>query len=246
MSDWYKKSFGNDYLLVYKHRDLEGAYNEVKRMIDWLQLEPGAQVLDLCCGMGRHSMALADFGYRVTGVDLSEVLLHQARRLDTDGNVRWIHGDMREVPLSQTYDAVVNLFTSFGYFEADIENERVLHEIHRLLSPEQGQFIIDYLNPGYVRTHLVPFSRRQDGDVSIEESRQIIDGFVRKTIVVSEPGKPERTYMEQVKLYDLADFMGMLDRAGLAAAHVFGNYDASAYDHEDSKRMIFVGHRKGQ
>jgi ubiquinone/menaquinone biosynthesis C-methylase UbiE len=52
---WYQESFGNDYLIVYKHRDLQGAYNEVKQMIDWLQLPVGAEVLDLCCGMGRHA-----------------------------------------------------------------------------------------------------------------------------------------------------------------------------------------------
>ena len=97
---WYQESFGNDYLIVYKHRDLQGAYHEVKKMIDWLGLKQGAEVLDLCCGMGRHSMALAEFGYDVTGVDLSEVLLNEAVKLDEGKQVTWLHGDMREVPLS--------------------------------------------------------------------------------------------------------------------------------------------------
>ena len=64
MSNWFEQSFGNDYLLVYKHRDHSGAREEVKRMIDWLDLPVGAAVFDLCCGMGRHSIALADFGYQ--------------------------------------------------------------------------------------------------------------------------------------------------------------------------------------
>jgi ubiquinone/menaquinone biosynthesis C-methylase UbiE len=245
MSDWYKKSFGDDYLLVYKHRDLQGAYNEVKRMMEWLQLPAGAEVLDLCCGMGRHSMALTDFGYRVTGVDLSDVLLKEAERLDTEDKVRWLQGDMRDVPLSRTYDAVVNLFTSFGYFGQDAENEKVLHEIYRLLSPANGQFIIDFLNPGYVQANLVPFSKRQEGEIVIEESRKIEDGFVLKTIVISEPGTPNRNYNEQVKLYEKEAFTGMMDRAGLEVLQVYGNYDASAYNNEESKRMIFVGRRKG-
>ncbi|MFE5320204.1 class I SAM-dependent methyltransferase [Paenibacillus sp. NPDC056579] len=243
MSDWYRKSFGDDYLLVYKHRDMQGAYDEVKRMIEWLQLSPGADVLDLCCGMGRHSMALNDFGYNVTGIDLSEVLLSEARKLDGQNLVRFLQGDMREVPLEGPYDAVVNLFTSFGYFEDDEQNVKVLKEIHRLLKA-QGKFIIDFLNPEYVISHLVPFSTRDEDGITIEESRRIEDGFVRKSIVVKE-GAEERTYMEQVKLFDLERFQEMLRASNLEIDHVYGDYNASEYDRELSKRMIFVGHRKG-
>ncbi|ULL17905.1 class I SAM-dependent methyltransferase [Paenibacillus sp. H1-7] len=243
MSDWYRKSFGDDYLLVYKHRDMQGAYDEVKRMIEWLQLSPGADVLDLCCGMGRHSMALNDFGYNVTGIDLSEVLLSEARKLDGQHLVCFLQGDMREVPLEGPYDAVVNLFTSFGYFEDDEQNVKVLKEIHRLLKV-QGKFIIDFLNPEYVISHLVPFSTRDEDGITIEESRRIEDGFVRKSIVVKE-GAEERTYMEQVKLFDLKRFQEMLRASNLEIDHVYGDYNASEYDRELSKRMIFVGHRKG-
>ncbi|UUZ84364.1 methyltransferase domain-containing protein [Paenibacillus sp. P26] len=137
MSEWYKKSFGNDYLLVYKHRDLQGAYAEVRSMMEWLQPPEGAEVLDLCCGMGRHSMALNRFGFHVTGVDLSDVLLTEARRLDTEEEVRWVQGDMRQVPLNETFDAVVNLFTSFGYFDTD-EEKRAGAE-GGLPAPEAGR-----------------------------------------------------------------------------------------------------------
>ncbi|WP_282941225.1 class I SAM-dependent methyltransferase [Paenibacillus sp. RC67] len=246
MSDWYRKSFGDDYLLVYKHRDMRGAYDEVKRMIEWLQLPQQSSVLDLCCGMGRHSMALRDFGYKVTGVDLSGVLLMEANKLNVDNEVRFLQGDMRDVPLTETFDAVVNLFTSFGYFEHDEENERVLREMYRLLAPEgKGKFIIDFMNPDFVEEHLVPFSSRTEGSITIEETRRIEDGFVRKTIVVKEPEMEERTYLEQVKLYPLESFMKMLDRSGLEVSHVYGDYNASDYDRNESKRMIFVGHRKG-
>ncbi|MBE1443523.1 class I SAM-dependent methyltransferase [Paenibacillus sp. OAS669] len=246
MSDWYRKSFGDDYLLVYKHRDMEGAYHEVKRMIEWLKLPQGSSVLDLCCGMGRHSMALRDFGYKVTGVDLSSVLLMEANKLNVNKEVRFLQGDMRNVPLTETFDAVVNLFTSFGYFEHDEENERVLREIYRLLAPEsKGKFIIDYMNPDYVKQHLVPFSSRMEGGITIEENRRIEDGFVKKTIVVRDSDAGERTYLEQVKLYGLEAFRELLDRSGLEVTHVYGDYHASEYDRNESKRMIFVGHRRG-
>lgn len=241
---WYKESFGNDYLIVYKHRDMQGAYHEVKKMMDWLGLAQGAEVLDLCCGMGRHSMALAEFGYEVTGVDLSEVLLNEAVKLDQSRQVTWLRGDMRDVPLEREFDAVVNLFTSFGYFEEDEQNEKVLLEIHRLLK-EGGRFIIDFLNPVYVKTNLVPKSERMEDELLIRETRAIEDGCVRKRIVISEKGAADRHYLEQVKLYDRTAFEAMLQKAGLHIEYVYGGYDGQPYDAEASSRLIFVGYKEG-
>jgi ubiquinone/menaquinone biosynthesis C-methylase UbiE len=241
---WYQESFGNDYLLVYKHRDMQGAYHEVKKMVNWLDLEQGARLLDLCCGMGRHSMALSEFGFTVTGVDLSKVLLQEAVKLDGDGQVTWIHGDMRDVPLSEPFDAVVNLFTSFGYFDEDKQNEKVLHEMHRLLKKE-GRFIIDFLNPVFVKANLVSQSERKEDDLTIRETRAIEDGCVRKRIVISQEGEPDRHYLEQVKLYERSVFEAMLQKAGLHIDHVYGGYEGQAYLPEASSRMIFVGHKEG-
>lgn len=239
MTAWYKESFGKDYLLVYKHRDMQGAYEEVKRMAAWLNLPEKAKILDLCCGMGRHSLALTEFGYRVTGIDLSKYLLAEAQRIDPEGTVRWMEGDMRDIGFAQEFDAVVNLFTSFGYFERDEENAKVFAGIYRALLPG-GKYIIDYLNPTYIKRNLVPFSTRDEEGVTIEQSRSIEDGFVRKRIVMKEVGKSDRTYLEQVKLYERPQFSRMLEDAGLDVDRVYGNYDGSLYD-EDSPRMIFVG-----
>ncbi|WP_010271006.1 class I SAM-dependent methyltransferase [Paenibacillus senegalensis] len=242
--EWFEESFGQDYLLVYKHRDFQGARQEVQRMIGWLGLKPGAEVLDLCCGMGRHSLALADQGYRVTGMDLSEVLLSKARQKDEKQQVRWIHGDMREVPLEQPFDAVVNLFTSFGYFDQETDNSKVIKEISRLLRPD-GCFLMDYLNAGYVKEHLVPYSERIEEGIRIEEKRVVEEGFVRKTIRLEEPGKAGRTYKEQVRLYTLADFQEMFDQAGLVLDHIYGDYEAGPYEAALSPRLIMIGRKAG-
>lgn len=242
MNVWYEHSFGQDYLIVYKHRDMQGAYREVRQMMDWLNLPPGSEVLDLCCGMGRHSLALTDFGYKVTGVDLSEVLLAEAKRQDVQGKVAWLRGDMRKVPAAKRFDAVVNLFTSFGYFEKDGENAGVIREMNRLLK-SGGSFIIDFLNPQYVKDHLVPYSERMEGAARIEERRGIEDGFVRKRIVISEDGAPSRQYLEQVKLYDLNSFKSMLNATSLRLDLVYGGYAGEAYDPKSSERMIMIGHK---
>jgi SAM-dependent methyltransferase len=243
MTDWFKQSFGEDYLLVYKHRDFAGAYREVEAMARWLQLPVGAEVFDLCCGMGRHSLALTDLGYQVTGMDLSEVLLHEAKNADVNKAVRWVHGDMREVPLDETFDAVVNLFTSFGYFDDMAENAQVLHEIERLVKPG-GRFLIDYLNPEAVKSKLVPFSERLEGNITITENRRIENGSVKKDIVLTETTKTERRYSEQVKLYELTDFIHMLSTTSLEISEVYGDYAGSEYDPATSARLIMVGSRK--
>ncbi|MCC3378686.1 class I SAM-dependent methyltransferase [Paenibacillus farraposensis] len=260
MGEWYEQSFGEDYLLVYKHRDFQGAYQEVQKMISWVKLPQGSSVLDLCCGMGRHSLALADAGYKVTGVDLSDVLLREARAADSEGRVSWHQGDMRAVPLDERFDAVVNLFTSFGYFEQDEEQLSVLKEIHRLLKPG-GRFIIDYLNPAYVAAHLVPHSSREDDGNWIEEHRVIEDGFVKKQIAIRSSAsavtaraaagpdttaageESARVYHERVKLYPYEKFRTLLEQAGLSVEQLHGSYNEDQYIEDASPRMIFVGVR---
>lgn len=243
MTEWYEKSFGEDYLIVYRHRDFCGARHEVEQMIGWLELPQGAKVLDLCCGMGRHSLALAEAGYKVTGVDLSETLLREARAQAGAGAVTWVQSDMRQLPLEGGFDAVVNLFTSFGYFEEDEEQVKVLREIYRMLKPG-GRFIIDFLNPAYVIRHLVPHSARRDGDNLIDESRRIEDGYVKKDIILTSKGDDTpRKYHERVKLYPLETFLRLIAAAGLQLEDVHGSYDEGEYDEEHSKRMIFLGVR---
>lgn len=252
MPKWYELSFGEDYLLVYKHRDAQGAKHEVQRMVRWLELPFGASVLDLCCGMGRHSMALTEAGYAVTGVDLSEVLLREARLGDPEGKVDWYRADMRELPLTGPFDAVVNLFTSFGYFKHDEEQVKVLQEVRRLLKPE-AKFIIDYLNPAYTLAHLVPYSERVDEGWKIIEQRRIENGYVIKKITITEnrtsglEKKQEsepREYMERIKLYSLDNFKQMLNEAGLVLQKVHGDYDEEDYHPLNSRRMILIGGRR--
>ncbi|WP_128893698.1 class I SAM-dependent methyltransferase [Longirhabdus pacifica] len=240
MENWYKRSFGEDYLEVYKHRNVQGAYQEIQNMMGWLHLPKGATILDLCCGMGRHALALHHFGYKVTGIDLSEVLLDEARKLDVNHDVEWVHGDMRQVPIRKQFDVVVNLFTSFGYFTEDEENMKVLLEIQRLLK-YNGTFVIDFLNPQYVKENLVAASERKQSDMTILEERRIQDEAVHKVITILKSDQIKKQYNEHVKLYSLAQFENMFEKTDLKLSNVYGDYDKSPYDQHVSKRMIMVG-----
>lgn len=244
--EWYEQSFGEDYLLVYKHRNPLEAERFIQNAIKWLGLPSGSRVLDLCCGAGRHALVLAEAGYRVTGVDLSPVLLRKARENDPAGRVRWVESDMRDLPadgsFSQSFDGVVNLFTSFGYFEQDSEQLKVLYQIRDSLKPG-GLFLIDVLNEAFTRKHLVPVSKRVEGGTVITENRSIENGFVTKQIAIEEAGRSDRGYTERVKLYSLQAMSDMITEAGLLLEAVYGDYDGAAYEPEQSPRMILRGRR---
>lgn len=246
---WYEESFGKDYLLIYRHRDRRQAEEEVFKMMEWLKLPTHSDILDLCCGMGRHALTLAHTGYRVTGVDLSSELLQEARASDPHGLVNWVEGDMRALPedtmFKERFDAVINLFTSFGYFEEDHEQLTVLREIHKALRPG-GRFIIDYMNAEYTTNHLIPFSERIVDGTIISETRRIFSGFVMKEIEVRVQGSNNltRRYSERVKLYSPEKLADMLTSAGLTLDTIYGNYEGQSYDRKQSPRMIMVGHRE--
>ncbi|WP_223066141.1 class I SAM-dependent methyltransferase [Paenibacillus caui] len=247
MDNWYERSFGEDYIRVYKHRDRQGAADEVRSMVGWLKLPVGSRILDLCCGAGRHAIPLAKAGYRVTGVDLSPVLLREGRNADKGRKITWVQSDMRRLPedviFSGHFDAVTNLFTSFGYFEEDEEQIKVLGQMKRALKPD-GRFVMDLLNDGYVRKYLVPHSTREIDGIIITENRRIEHGFVFKEIDIQEGNAPARKYRERVKLYPLSMMINMLEESGLIVDQVYGDYEESRYEERESPRMIMVGHSR--
>ncbi|EFM09243.1 Methyltransferase type 11 [Paenibacillus curdlanolyticus YK9] len=243
MGEWFERSFGTDYMVVYKHRNWEQANREIKQLCDWMELPTGTELLDVGCGMGRHALALEELGYTVSGMDLSAPLLEEARRHDEQQRVRWFQGDMRKLPFEDgAFDATVNLFTSFGYFEEEDENKQVLRELRRVLRPG-GRFVIDFLNANYVARTLVPLSERLDDETgwTIREERRIESGAVCKTITIQAGTPEERRYEERVMLFHLEWFEQALAESGLRLERTAGQYDGSPYDAAQSMRLIMCG-----
>src|SRR5512146_221995 len=134
--DWWKSYFDAQYLLEYEPLfSLERDRHEVARLMEILGLPAGARVLDVPCGQGRHSHLLAEAGFDVLGVDYSADLLAAARKRGTGPNLRYLRADMRRLPgrLAGRFDAVVNLFTSFGFFADPADDARTIAEFARVL-----------------------------------------------------------------------------------------------------------------
>ncbi len=238
MSEWFEHWFGEDYLRLYRHRDEQEAERAVALLASRRVGLAGQLVLDLACGPGRHAQALERRGARVVGYDLSAPLLLAARRSHVD---RLVRGDMRELGLrSDRFDAVVNLFTSFGYFERDGEHQRVLREVARVLK-RGGRFVLDFLNAPAVRATLVPRDERRTSREMVVQERQLSDDgrYVIKRIHL---GGDSRTYEERVRLFERAELEALLRGASLEPREVLGDYDGNPHG-PDSARCLLIAER---
>lgn len=244
MSDapWYVAAFGADYPAVYPHRDLGSARREVSYL-----LESGVEgrVLDLCCGFGRHTLALLEEGLDVLGVDLSPELL--ARSADLPGGAglagRLLRADARAVPCRDgSFDAVLNLFSSFGYF-GERGDGQVLDEIARLVRPG-GRVVLDLMNPARIRTALVPSSSREVQGGVLEERRSLVDGGrrVTKEVRLVSPDGTTRSWREDVRMYEHDELLELASARGLELVGAAGEFDGSPFG-PDSPRQLLHLHR---
>ncbi len=238
MTDWFTRWFGKEYLDLYPHRDEAEARAAIDMILQTLGNVPMRAALDLACGSGRHTRALCEHVWTV-GLDLSATLLGVAAEESPD--VPYVRADMRVLPFArQSFDVVINLFTSFGYFATDDENRAVLREVHRVLGTD-GAFVLDYLNADHVRETLVPMDTRLVGERTVTQSRKITDDgrYVEKTISATNCA---HTYLERVRLFEPAELRALLSEAGFSITSELGDYDATAL-RADSPRAIFFARR---
>lgn len=242
--NWFEEWFDSPlYEKLYANRDEE----EAKQLIDLLEktlnLSGCSEILDLGCGRGRHAISLAERGYRVTGIDLSEEAIKTAHEkaeqkgLDIEFEVR----DMRN-PLPRKFDAIVNLFTTFGYFSDDEENAHVLDSVIQMLDLG-GMFVLDYMNSERVKKTYQSSDHGQFRDIGFKVNRYINDEAIIKNIeFAGGPIEGTKQYSERVKLYDLDWFKKEFAKRGLQIDHLYGDYHGNKFDRDSSPRLMIVSH----
>ena len=248
-SAWYVDFFGDDYLDIYRHIfTAERAAQEVSFAERLLELAPGACVLDLCSGQGRHSVPLAQHGYRVTALDLNPAYLQLARRAAKAHEItlETVAADMRRIPFAGRFDAILNMYSSFGYLESESDDAQVLESVATAIKPG-GRFFLDMLNREWAVANYIQNDWHAGPDGTLYVERRDLDlatsrMHVRFTIVDPNGGRRE-SIGHDIRLYSLTEISHMLSHVGFHEIASYGGFNGEPYA-IGTRRMI-ISARKG-
>ena len=226
---------------MFNTEKLEAAPQEVDQLVELLNLQPGARVLDLCCGIGRHSLELARRGYEVTGFDRTASYLEQARsRAETENlGVDFILGDARKFCALEEFDAVINMYTAFGYFEEPSDDRRVLLNAYASLK-RGGKLLIELMSKEVLARIFQPRDWHEcDGRIFLRETEVTQDwSWIKNRWMLFEDGQ-QKEFTFGHRVYSAVELMGLLRRCGFKDVDVFGNLEGAPYDQE-AQRLVTV------
>jgi SAM-dependent methyltransferase len=219
--------------------DAAGEIDGVLRLVD---IAPRSAVLDLCCGIGRHSLELARRGFRVTAVDRYGPYLDRARaRTEKDGlKIEFVQKDMRRFQRAAHFHLAVNLYTSFGYFEDPQDDVKVAQNLFASLIPG-GKLVMELMG----REVLARIFRErdwqptEDGGFFLEERRPSADWtWLNSRWILIKNGKLKEFNITH-RIYGGADLSRVLLESGFRKVELFGDLQGSPYDHA-AKRLVVV------
>lgn len=241
LREWYKDWFNSPYydLLYYKRNEQEAAAF-IQLLINYLNPTKGCFMLDVACGKGRHSRVLEQMGFDVTGIDISESAIVEAKKTESEQLHFFCH-DMRLPFYINYFDYAFNFFTSFGYFHTEREHNSAIRTIAQSLK-NQGIFVIDYLNVHYAEDHLVKSETTVLDSTSFHITRWHDASHFFKQIQIEKPGRHDlkHLYTEKVSKFSMGDFTDMLAYQDMQVQEVFGDYHLGNYDVKKSPRMIII------
>lgn len=236
-SEWYLDWFNSPfYHLLYKERDSSEATYFMNNLINKLQIDKNSSILDLACGRGRYSLYLSNIGHKVTGIDISKENISEAKKNESD-KLNYILHDMR-YPLNQKFDLILNLFTSFGYYEKDADNLSVIKSIKSNLETD-GQAVIDFFNIDYILDNLV-----EKEEKNIDKTKFIINRYLENDLLVKDISillnNKSYKFQEKVKAYRMDDFLAMFKSCNLKLQEIYGDYKLNSFNKNSSNRLIMV------
>lgn len=237
--DWFDSPY---YHLLYHNRNEVEALAFIKKLIAHLQPEHGSRMLDVACGKGRHSRALAEMGFDVTGIDLSFSSINEAKKSEHD-MLHFFQHDMRLPFWIRYFDYAFNFFTSFGYFKTLREHYNAIRTIAQSLKPN-GILVLDYLNVRYAEDHLINSEKKLADDVMFYIKKWQDDEHFYKQIEVEDKGIKKQFFTEKVKKFSLKDFDEMFTHHGFVIDEVYGDYRFADYNTINSPRLIMIAKKQ--
>ena len=239
---WTKRYFDTMYLRRWALGPPgEAEYRHVDFLLSQLTAVPWDTLLDVGCGQGRYSLSFADRRMRVTGLDASPRLLHEARGLAllSGTDVSWVRGDMRALPFTRGFGAAI-LFDSFGFFDSEEEDEAVIREMARVIVPE-GRVVLAVANGPRILSAFEPHGREErDGRiVAVQRELDTSTCVVREFITVEEDGAQYSAERRQ-RLYSSTELADIAERAGLTVHSLRGDLAGGPFDEATSVKIVMI------
>lgn len=235
--EWFDSPY---YSVLYKERNEDEAAFFLNNLLAFLHPAPNAAILDLACGKGRHALYLNQQGFVVTGIDFSEKNIEHNLQYENDKLSFFVH-DMRNLFRINYFDFVFNLFTSFGYFEKETDNEDVIKAVSKALK-HKGKFVLDFMNVDKTISELQEYETKIMDGIEFRIRRFVENNFIRKEISFAVHGE-NYSFSEQVRTYQLADIEKYFKSNDLKIVHLFGNYNLSSFNKTSSERMILIAEK---
>ncbi|MDA7578641.1 class I SAM-dependent methyltransferase [Flavobacteriales bacterium] len=238
--NWYTNWFNSHYYhILYNNRDEKEAEFFIDNLIKRLNLVTPSKLIDIACGKGRHATYFNTKGFDVTGVDLSQNSIeHAIRQSIKKKNLSFKVHDMRELYKANHFDVATNLFTSFGYFEDETDEQKAINSISQSLKAN-GLLIIDFMNVNKVVDNLVVKEQKIIQSITFNIKRKVEDHYIIKDIEILDSNK-KYEFQEKVKALNLDCFTAFVNEAGLKIIDIFGNYSLDRFDIKKSNRLILI------
>ncbi len=229
--------------LFYGERQ-SSAKAEVENMVKLLNMEPSYRVLDLCCGTGRHSLYLSSQGFDVVGVDRTTTFIEKARQKAEQHNlkVEFVVSDMLDYCVSNSFNVVINLFGSFGYFDNPTNDLKVVKNMHASLR-SGGKFLIETMGKEILAKEFQEKDWHEEGDTLVLAERKPIQNWGRmqtRWIVIKGNQRVEHTV--SIRSYSAVELSSLLSEAGFSKVEVYGDLEGLEYNHM-AKRLVVIGHK---
>jgi len=241
--EWFATWFDTPYYhILYKNRNEQEAQDFIDKLVAKVEINKNGLCLDLACGKGRHAKYLNSLGLNVVGLDLSENSIRQAKTHENERLAFDVH-DMREVYNESQFDVIFNLFTSFGYFDSENDNQKVIDAVHTMLKPN-GNLVIDFMNAQKVIQNLVKKEQKEVDGITFHITRKFDGNHIFKTIEFTDENGEKHNYTERVQALTAAIFERLLTTGNFSLQNMYGNYQLEPFNELTSDRLILVAKRK--